>query len=211
VIKSKYLLELTQHIPIRNINFYVDAFDAMCVANQYGTSIVEQREIEELEDIIREQSLERSPNETIGVLVTTHSAKLGIKTIGKLILSSLRLGRFHNGSETVSHLPFAFLTYVVVEDLKLHGQGPCYTLVEKFTGEITQQEATCSERPGSNVQAITAPYTHEDMAAIFLGYSFLSRGAQLPLVPFPSNKTGFVARLYYDVNKLFPRLFSPMI
>jgi len=49
-------------------------------------------------------------------------------------------------------------------------------------------------------------YTHEDMGTIFLGYSFLNQGNLKAIATFPNEMVGFVARLHYEVKKLFPGL-----
>ena len=208
-MNEKYVIELTQHLPIRNINFYLDACSAMNAVNRRELSVLDNNDISKIEALVLERGLERKPKEAIEMLFAVQRTNQGVKSIGKLILSSLRLGRFNTKDGPCSDLPCSFLIYVIVEDLKLHGQGPCYTLVEKFTDEVIHEGIVHPACHASTIQSMHEKYIHEDMAAIFLGYSFLNEGDPRSIVSFPSNKTGFVARLFHDVHTLFPRL-SPM-
>jgi hypothetical protein len=205
---GKYILELAEHIPIRNINFVLDACGAMSAVNQREPGDHDMGDPQLMVGQIIDQELASQPKEAIDLLLSSNGTTAGIKSIGRMILSNLRLNRFHAQSVSYASFPSVFLIYVVVEDLKLHGQGPCYTLVDKFAKELGHQEIIPQKNQVSAIPSLLDQFIHEDMAAIFLGYSLLHAGTLHPLVPFPSNKTGFVARLFHDVNMLLPSLFE---
>jgi hypothetical protein len=204
---GKYILELAEHIPIRNINFILDACSAMDAVNQREPCDYDAGELQKMVGRITEQGLASQPKEAIELLLSLNNTADGIKSVGRVILSNLRLNRFNAKNVSHANLPSVFLIYVVVEDLKLHGQGPCYTLVDKFAQELGHQEIIPQKNQVSAIPSLMDKFIHEDMAAIFLGYSLLQTGTLRPLIPFPSHKTGFVARLFHDVNTLLPSLF----
>jgi hypothetical protein len=204
---GKYILELAEHIPIRNINFILDACGAMSAVNQREPSDYDRGKLEKMVGRITERGLTSLPKEAIELLLSSDTTDDCIKAVGRVILSNLRLNQFNAKSVSYASFPSIFLIYVVVEDLKLHGQGPCYTLVDKFAQELGHQEIIPGKNQVSAIPSLMDKFIHEDMAAIFLGYSLLQTGTLRPLILFPSHKTGFVARLFHDVNTLLPSLF----
>ena len=143
--KGNYIIELAGHIPVRNINFYIDACRAMNDANM---------------QMLTEKD-----------------------------------GR-------IANYPFHFLSFAFLEDLKLHGQGASYSLVEKVLDELAEHEIINAEFHGCRIRDRCV--TVQDMAALFMGYSLASRGALLPIVPFPAHPAGFAARLASELSILLP-------
>ena len=72
----------------------------------------------------------------------------------------------------------------------------------------TVQTSSGFHSHGSEIEEICARYTHEDIAAIFLAYSFVVNRTLRPLVPFPRNSGGFPAFIFSEAKMLFPRLFQ---
>lgn len=211
--KGKYIIELADRIPIRNINLYIDACRAMSAVNLQKITDSEQAEAElkKIKNLITDGGLKTDPQTAIAVLTDqvkdggSAYSTLGMKLIGELIILYLRRGEFNDGTSHLSTLPFNFLSYAVVQDLKLHGHGPCNSFVEKFLDELAEGEIIEPYFHALLVKDRSAKYADEDMAAIFLGYSFASKGALLPIVPFPSKPVGFVAVLIAELKKLLPR------
>ncbi len=209
--KGKYIIELADRIPIRNINFYIDACREMSAVNRQKMDS-EQAEIplKKLKSQISERGLKANPQKAIEVIINSFKdggidTRLGMKLLGKLLVLYLRQGEFNEGTGHLSTLPFNFLSCAVVQDLKLHGHGPCHSFVEKFLDELAEEEIIEPYFHALLVKDRSAKYADEDMAAIFLGYSFASKGALLPIVPFPSKPAGFVAVLIAELKKLLPR------
>ncbi len=203
---GQYLLELAGHIPARNINFYLDAYQAMDAVNQREADGFGTIEIQKIKDRIADHGLEAQPVKALDLLLSTRNTCSEIKAIGKLLLSELRLGKFTERVESVATLPWTFLTYVVTADLELHGYGPCYSFVERFIDELSREKIINNNSQRSDIPRHVAEYIHEDMASIFLGYSLLSGGTLTCLVPFPAGKTGFTAKLFHDIQKLLPQV-----
>lgn len=211
--KGKYIIELADRIPIRNINFYIDACRTMSTLNLQKITDSEQAEaaLKKLKNLIIEGGLKTDPQAAIAVLMDqvrdggSADSILGMKLIGKLIILYLRRGEFNEGTSHFSTLPFNFLSCAVVQDLRLHGHGPCHSFVEKFLDELAEEEIIAPYFHALLVKDRSAKYADEDMAAIFLGYSFAGKGALLPIVPFPSKPAGFLEVLIAELKKLLPR------
>ncbi len=215
--KGKQIIELAQLIPARNINFYIDASRAMSAVNLNDILGFGEIDITALRSLIIEGGLKAKPQAAIEMLIAylkdaadRIGTPEGMKILGKLIITHLRKGEFQEKGGPFTKLPFSFLGYAVVEDLMLHGHGPNYSFVGKFLDELVENEII---KPGflgyipqtyEYLRTRCSRYTHEDMAAIFLGYSF-ARGSLLPIVPFPSRPVGFVSALISEVKKLLPR------
>ncbi len=201
---GQYLLELAEHIPARNINFYLDTYQAMDAVNQREADGFDALEVKKLKHSIAQYGLEAQPSKALDLFLKRRNTSCEIKAIGKLLLSELRLRKFTERRESPVFLPWTFLTYVVTADLEFHGHGPCFSFVERFIDELSQARIINHNHLSGDIPHHIAEYIHEDMASIFLGYSLLSEGTLTYLVPFPAGKTGFTAKLFHDVHKLLP-------
>jgi hypothetical protein len=206
---GKALIELAAHIPMRNIRFYLDSHQAMSAVNQKIRNSFSNTDLQKIKDPIFERGLEARPQEAIAMLLAENNTLSGKKAVGKLILSNLRLGRFNKKGGPFSKLPETFLLYGAAQDLQLRGLGPRYSLIERFIDCLAHQGTGVSGDRCLDVRGRLANYIHEDMAAVFLGYTLLNFSHEMsgPIVPFPSHKTGFIDRLFRDVKKLCPHLF----
>lgn len=210
--KGKYIIDLAHYIPHRNINFYIDTCRAMSAVNLED---IDNGEVRKLKRLIIDRRLQAKPQDAIKMVMTylkdstDINTPMGMKTLGKLIATHLRGGEFIEKGGPFAKLPLTFLSYAVVEDLKLHGHGPCYSFVGKLLNELSKQEIINPDFFGSVdyqiIQTRTAKYSYQDMAAIFLGYSFASQGTLLPIVRFPESPDGFASALVSEKRKLFAR------
>lgn len=209
---EKYIIQLADRIPVRNINFYIDSCRAMSAVQlqELSSSEEAERELRRLKDLIVGRGLKARPQAAAQAMidyVTSFSSidtRTGMKLIGKLMILYLRQGEFNEGTGHLSTLPFNFISYAVVEDLKLHGQGPSYSLVERFLDDLAERQIIESDFHARAVRNRCVKYTDTDIAVIFLGYSLAGIGGLLPLVPFPSKPTGFVTVLIAELKKLLP-------
>jgi hypothetical protein len=206
---GKAHIELAAHVPARNIRFYLDSQQAMNAVSQKIINSFSNIDLQKIKGPIFDRRLEAKPQEAIAMLLAENNTLSGRKAVGKLILSNLRHGKFNKKGGPFLKLPETFLMYGLVQDLHHRGLGPRYTLVERFIDGIAQQGAGLSGDRYLDVRGRLANYIHEDMAAIYLGYTLLnfSRETFGPIVPFPSHKTGFIDKLFRDVKKLCPQLF----
>ena len=151
---GKCLIELANHISARNVNFYLDAYEAMCAVNEEELQHADDALLPGMLDLIVERRLEKNPQEAIETLLFEYRANGSVQSVGRLIASNLRLGKFNEKTGVRTELPFIFLNYSIVEDLLLRGHGPWYALVEKVTWELGSQEGVKSGKqygriPGS--------------------------------------------------------------
>lgn len=210
--KGEYIIDLAHYIPHRNINFYIDTCRAMSAVNLED---IDNGEMRKLKSLIIDKKLQAKPQDAIKMVITylkdstDNNILTGMKALGKLIATHLRRGEFIEKGGPFAKLPLTFLSYVVVEDLKLHGHGPCYSFVAKLLNELSKQEIINPDFFGSvdyqTIQTRTAKYSYQDMAAIFLGYSLANEGNLLPIVRFPASPDGFVSALVSEKRKLFAR------
>lgn len=207
----KYITELAERIPIRNINFYIEVCSAMSVTNlRERLSKEAERELKEIKKLASRDELRTRPQTAFKEVMNYLKEKspvdpaTGMKLLGKLIILYLRKGKFNKGASHFSTHPFNFLSYSIVEDLKLLGHGPCYSLVENFLDELVLREIIDQNFYSLHVRTRSMKYAYEDIAALFLGYSLISKGALLPLVPFFDNTAGFVSHLIQELEKLIP-------
>jgi hypothetical protein len=197
---GKYVIELAARIPIRNINFYIDTYRAMSSVDLTDKNYAE---LKKLESLVADKRLKGRAaiemllthlKDTSGIDIST-----GMKLLGKFLITRLRQGNVN------AMLPFTFLSSAIVEDLKIHKEGPNYEFVEKFLDELVEKNVLHPDLWGLHIRARCERYSHEDLAAIFLGYSIASQGAFSPMIPFPSKPVGFVSALISEVKKLLPR------
>jgi hypothetical protein len=211
VIKGKYLIELAQFIPSRNINFYIDACRRMMDVDfdKISGSSHAALELKHFKSLISNGELRTNPQAAIEAMMNDLKKPLridSVKLLGYFILSYLRDGEFneHKKGGLLKH-PFNFISFAIVEDLKLHGQGPGYSLVEKFLDELVQEEIIDSRFHGLHVRNRCTTYSSfEDIAAMFLGFSLACNGAFRPMVPFPRKPEGFISRMIFELKKLLP-------
>lgn len=208
--QGKYLIEVASHIGARNLNFYLDAYETMYALQTQELDPLyaspDPSRFAAMQTLVFEQGLEEKPREAIDALVRVHGQNGGLKDVGAFILAGLRQGKFTKQAPMRSELPFVFLNYSVAEDLFLRGQGRWYGLVESFLHDIKRPEAVEALQRYETMDLIVKGYTTIDMAAIFLGYSFVSRRDPHTLVRFPVNRRGFVEQIFHDVHQLFPML-----
>lgn len=210
--KGKYIVELSALIPIRNINFYIDTCRAMSGVNLQKITGSDETEsaLRRLKIMISEE-LKLDPRTAIEIMInkvkdeSIIEPRIGMKIIGKLIILYLRRGEFNEGTGHLSTIPFNFLSYSVVQDLRLHGEGPNLSFVEKCLDELAEHQIIDTGFHTLHVKSRSVKYTDQDMAAIFLGYSLASRAALLPIVPFPARPVSFVTVLIAELKKLLPR------
>jgi hypothetical protein len=131
---------------------------------------------------------------------------IDMKILGRLIL-------MHTLAEkggSIIGLPVSFLTYAFIEDAKIYGKSPHFSLVEKSLNELAEMKIINPSFRQIRIKERRTRYRNEDVAAFFLGYSIASHGALLPIVAFPYNPGGFVAFLrseckrYENLAKLTP-------
>jgi hypothetical protein len=206
-----YIAELGQRIPLRNIDFYVQVCRAMSMIDvQERLSGEAARELKKIKNLALTEELRTRPQTAFNEVMNYFKGKspvdasTGMKLLGRLMVLYLRKGEFNKGTSHFSTHPFNFLSYSVVEDLKLLGHGPCYSLVENFLDELVLDEVIDQKFYSLQVRTRSLAYGYGDMAAIFLGYSLISKGALLPLVPFSGNTAGFVSHLVKELKKLLP-------
>jgi hypothetical protein len=216
ITKGKYIIELAQLIPSRNINFYIDACRAMSAVNMQDILDFGEAEIRKLKSMVMDAGLQAKPKAAIEMLITHLKSadgvdvREGIKMLGKLMATNLREGEFKEKGGPFTKLPLTFISYAVVEDLMFHGQGPNYSFVGKFLDDLADHELIKPDflgyatHTGDLIRTRCARYTHEDIAAIFLGYSYAHKGNLHPLVPFSNKPVGFMSALHHEVTKLLP-------
>ncbi len=205
---GNYIIELAGHIPVRNINFYIDTCRAMSAVNVqmltggYGTAL----EVRRLKNLPASANLKAKPRSAIAAMIDHVQENFSTRLTASMkldsVLSRLRGSEFIEKDARIANYPFHFLSFAIVEDLKLHGQGASYTFVEKVLDELAEHKIIHPELHGLHIKDRCA--TMQDMAALFLGYSLASRGALLPIVPFPARPAGFAARLASELSKLLP-------
>ncbi len=183
-------IELACVIPIRNINFYIDACRAM---NSVNSQYIKNAELRELASLIDGRL---KPQPTIEAMI------IYFKTVGSIDHSGMKiLGRsilMHALDEkggSIIELPLSFLTYALIEDSKMYGKSPHFLLIEEVLNEIAELKIINWSFGKIRIKDRRTRYRNEDMAAIYLGYSFAHHGALLPIVSFPSRPGGFVAFL----------------
>jgi hypothetical protein len=202
---AKYIFELTQFIPSRNINFYIDACQEM---NSVNFQYIKNDKLREPVDLI-DVRLKRQP--TIEAMIIYFKTADSIdhsdmKILGKLILMHI----LDEKGGSIIGLPVSFLAYALIEDSKMCGNIPNFSLVEKSLNELAELKIMNPPFGQIRIRERRTRYRNEDIAAFFLGYSFASHGALLPLVSFPYNPVGFVAFLrtewirYENLAKLTP-------
>lgn len=210
---GKHILELAERIPVRNINFYIDACRGMSAVDLQKISSPEEaeRELKRIKTMILEGGLKTDPQAAIEKIInyfkedSSIETSVGMKLLGKLIILYLRQGEFQEKAGDNTQFPFNFLSYAVVEDLKFHGHGPSFSFVEKFLDDLAAREIIEPDFHALGIKDRCAKYSHRDMAAVILGYSFAARGAMLPIVRFPTRPAGFVDILIAELKKLIPR------
>lgn len=190
MVDAQYILELADFIPSRNINFYINTCQAMNSVNSQYIENIEMRKVASLID----GRFKSQP--TIEALITYFKTagsidQSGMKILGKLIL----LHALDEKGESIIELPVSFLTYSFVEDSKFYDKNPHLSLVEKSLIELVELKIINPFCGQIRMHERRTRYTNEDIAAFFLGYSFASRGALLPIVSFPYRPGGFVAFL----------------
>lgn len=212
MLKGKYLIELAQLIPSRNINFFIDTCRRMTGVDFVRISSTSHAapELKHFKSLISNGELRTNPQAAIEEMMNGLKKPLridSVKLLGYFILSYLREGEFneHKKGSLLKH-PFNFVSFAIVEDLKLHGQGPGYSLVEKFLDELVQEEIIDSRFHGLHVRnRCTTCSSFGDIAAMFLGFSLAFNGAFRPIVPFPRKPEGFISRMIFELKKLLPR------
>jgi len=211
--KGNQLIELAERIPIKNINFYLNAYHAM--------NAVSLQEITDSDDtglkfeflrLIRDNGLRSKPRTVLEVTINycnednMRDAAGKIKMLGTLIVTHLRQGEFVDQGVSIDNPPFTFLSYAIAEDLKLYGFGNDASFLENVITDLrglrSIDPASCSSR---TIRTYLKGYSHVDIAAIFLGYSLARQGSLRAIVPIPANAVGFVAVLNSELKKLSPR------
>ncbi len=170
-------------------------------------------EIEKLKTVITDGS---NPQEVIQLMMpyltcTNRRHTPGrVELLGHVVLRHVLQREENSGEKAASRLPFIFTAYAVVQDLIFHGYGPNYDFVGKVLGAVAKNININPDFPGLNIENICARYTYEDIAAIFLGYSFVFNRAPRPIVPFPARPAGFPAYILFETRLLLPRAFEVM-
>ena len=187
---TKYIIELADLIPSRNINFYINACQAM---NSLNSQYIEDVETEDVAGLMEGRL---KPQPTIEAMITSFKTsggldQRGMKILGKLIL----LHALDEKGGSIIELPMSFLTYSFIEDSKIYGNNPHFSLVEKSLNELAELKIITPFFGQIRLNERRTRYRNEDIAAFFLGYSFASHGALLPIVSFPYPPGGFVAFL----------------
>jgi hypothetical protein len=186
----KHTIELACVIPISNINFYKDVCQAM---NSVNSQYIKNAELKELASLIDGRL---KPQPTIEAMISyfktdgriNHS---DMKILGRLILNHVLDAK--DGS--IIELPLSFLTYALIEDSKSYGKSPHFSLVEEVLNELAELKIINPAFGEIRIKDRRTRYNNEDIATIYLGYSFASHGALLPIVSFPALHGGFVAFL----------------
>jgi hypothetical protein len=213
---AEKFIDLATRIPIRNINFYIEACRSMTAINLM--SIAASREadafMKKSKKIIFGEGLQADPQGAIELVINnarsdgTVDAATGIRVLGKLMIASFRQGEFKEQGKAyaVDRLPSDFLSCALVSDLRIHEQGrPSFSFVEKFLDDLADRQII-EPVPGSpGIRERIAQYDDRDLASVFLGYSFVARGALLPIVRFPTRPAGFVNVLIAELKKMIPR------
>jgi hypothetical protein len=211
--KGEYLIELAEILPHRNINFYIDACRAMCLIHPRHIPVPPEAEAQfkKILELVIGPELKEEPHAVakavINYLGETNGidTAAGMKLLGKMLILYLRRGEFKTVARHRSTLPYDFLSFALVEDLKLNGQGPRYSLVEKFLDELAGTGVISLDFHGLQISQRCSLYAGgRDIATVFLGYSMATTGALLPIVPFPRHPVGFVARLLFELKSLLP-------
>ncbi len=214
--KGNYLIELAVHIPLRNVNFYLDVCHVMSAIdlNEIWCRGEMSAEIEKLKSVITDGS---NPQEVIqlmvGYLTCTNRkhSPCGLELLGHIVLKHVLQREESSGEHSgASKLPFIFTAYSIAQDLIFHGYGPNYSFVGKVLDALAKNIAANPDFPDLDIRNICARYTYEDIAAIFLGYSFVINRAPRPIVPFPAHSAGFPAFILFEMKMLFPRIFQVM-
>jgi hypothetical protein len=208
------LLELAELIPVRNINFFLDAYNVMrAIDLDVMWSCGESRaELKKLKDVIANGiSPEAVIQSTIGYLtcINRMDTPRGMELLGHVVLKHVLQKEENCGEQDgASRLPFIFTAYSLVQDLIFHGYGPNYTFVGEVFHSLPERIVTEPNFSGAAIENICGRYTCEDIAALFLAYSFVVNRTLRPLVPFPRNSSGFPAFIFSEAKMLFPRLFQ---
>lgn len=136
---GEYLIKRAQLIPTRNINFYIDTCRAMSAVNMqtvtdgHGVAL----EVGRLKNLPANGDMKTKPRSAIAAMIDHVQENFGtrltegVKLVGYSVLSRLHQGEFIEKDGRNANYPFHFLSFAVLEDLKLHGHGASYSFVEK--------------------------------------------------------------------------------
>ena len=164
-------------------------------------------ELEELENVISgDISPEAVIQSTIGYLTCLNrmDSFRGVEMLGHVVLKHVLQREESSGEhDGASKLPVIFTVYSIVQDLIFNDHGPNYSFVGEVLQSLPEYIVTEPDFSGSAIKEICSRYKHEDIAAIFLGYSLVINRAPRPLIPFPRNPVGFPAFVLFGLKCSF--------
>ena len=182
---DKSLVDLAAIIPIRNVNFYIDAYRAMqrvADGHQRAVSILSHR--------VRANGSNRVTGD--------------MKLVGHFMLMQFceEVDKVDKKECGIEILPEYFFTQAILKDAKLHGDRLSHSFVMRVLNELAGDKIEHSGVRERFIKDRGMP--EEDMAELFLAFSLAAKGALRPIVSFPAHPAGFIARLALELGKLLP-------